>query len=137
MDAHELVALAAQLLSGPPPATAPSKMPSARRTAPGGSPWITVHEAARRARCGVKLIYREFRAGLGPHGGALLGYFIGGVGVPAGIVAFCKATSRACNGGGSGLGIILGSALLGIIVGAVYGNYAANRETLTVIYRAP
>jgi excisionase family DNA binding protein len=27
------------------------------------SPWLTVNEAARRARCGSKLIYREVRAG--------------------------------------------------------------------------
>jgi excisionase family DNA binding protein len=27
------------------------------------SPWLTVGEAARRARCGVKTIYREVRAG--------------------------------------------------------------------------
>lgn len=27
------------------------------------SPWLTVAEAARRARCGVKTIYREVRAG--------------------------------------------------------------------------
>jgi excisionase family DNA binding protein len=26
------------------------------------SPWLTVTEAARRARCGVKTIYREVRA---------------------------------------------------------------------------
>jgi excisionase family DNA binding protein len=26
------------------------------------SPWLTVEEAARRARCGVKTIYREVRA---------------------------------------------------------------------------
>ncbi|MDA1094281.1 MAG: helix-turn-helix domain-containing protein [Acidobacteria bacterium] len=26
------------------------------------SPWLTVKEAARRARCGVKLIYREVTA---------------------------------------------------------------------------
>ena len=26
------------------------------------SPWLTVKEAARRARCGVKTIYREARA---------------------------------------------------------------------------
>ncbi len=36
-------------------------------TAPVGaaeaSPWLTVTEAARRARCGVKTIYREVRAG--------------------------------------------------------------------------
>ncbi len=27
------------------------------------SPWLTVAEAAERARCGVKTIYREVRAG--------------------------------------------------------------------------
>jgi excisionase family DNA binding protein len=27
------------------------------------SPWLTVEEAADRARCGVKTIYREVRAG--------------------------------------------------------------------------
>lgn len=27
------------------------------------SPWLTVEEAAQRARCGVKTIYREVRAG--------------------------------------------------------------------------
>ena len=27
------------------------------------SPWLTVKEAAARARCGAKLIYREVRAG--------------------------------------------------------------------------
>jgi excisionase family DNA binding protein len=27
------------------------------------SPWLTVEEAARRARCGVKTIYREVRSG--------------------------------------------------------------------------
>lgn len=27
------------------------------------SPWLTVEEAAQRARCGIKLIYREVRAG--------------------------------------------------------------------------
>lgn len=27
------------------------------------SPWLTVDEAAQRARCGVKTIYREVRAG--------------------------------------------------------------------------
>ena len=27
------------------------------------SPWLTVGEAAERARCGAKLIYREVRAG--------------------------------------------------------------------------
>jgi excisionase family DNA binding protein len=29
----------------------------------GQSPWLTVKEAATRARCGVKTIYREVRAG--------------------------------------------------------------------------
>jgi len=49
MDAHELVATATRLLThtGPLPA----------------SPWITVGEAAKRARCGIKLIYREVCAG--------------------------------------------------------------------------
>ena len=34
-------------------------------TGPGqdASPWLTVHEAAVRARCGAKLIYREIGAG--------------------------------------------------------------------------
>jgi excisionase family DNA binding protein len=27
------------------------------------TPWLTVGEAAERARCGVKLIYREVKAG--------------------------------------------------------------------------
>ena len=27
------------------------------------SPWLTVAEAAQRARCGVKTVYREVRAG--------------------------------------------------------------------------
>jgi excisionase family DNA binding protein len=27
------------------------------------SPWLTVTEAAERARCGVKTVYREVRAG--------------------------------------------------------------------------
>ena len=27
-----------------------------------GSPWLTVKEAAGRARCGIKLIYREVKA---------------------------------------------------------------------------
>jgi len=27
------------------------------------TPWLTVAEAAERARCGVKLIYREVKAG--------------------------------------------------------------------------
>ena len=29
---------------------------------PRSSPWLTVKEAATRARCGVKLIYREVKA---------------------------------------------------------------------------
>jgi excisionase family DNA binding protein len=39
--------------------------PSERRTSPTteSSPWLTVDEAAERARCGVKTIYREVRAG--------------------------------------------------------------------------
>jgi excisionase family DNA binding protein len=36
-------------------------------TSPGlnrpASPWLTVGEAAERAKCGVKTIYREVRAG--------------------------------------------------------------------------
>ena len=63
MEAHKLVALATRILSDSPPAAVSSKTPSSRTTTPAGSPWITVHEAARRARCGIKLIYREFRAG--------------------------------------------------------------------------
>jgi len=49
MNAHEVVATATQLLSrtGPLPT----------------GPWITVGEAATRARCGIKLVYREVRAG--------------------------------------------------------------------------
>ena len=35
----------------------------ANETALTVSPWLTVTEAAERARCGVKLIYREVRAG--------------------------------------------------------------------------
>ena len=49
MNAHEVVATALQILARPEPAT--------------DSPWITVGEAAKRTRCGVKLIYREVRAG--------------------------------------------------------------------------
>lgn len=49
MNAHEVVATAAQILA--------TKLPSTE------SSWITVNEAAMRARCGVKLIYREVRAG--------------------------------------------------------------------------
>jgi excisionase family DNA binding protein len=48
MNAHELVATATRLLV------------DAERP---GTPWITVDEAAKRARCGIKLIYREVRAG--------------------------------------------------------------------------
>ena len=29
----------------------------------GSSPWLTVREAATRARCGVKTVYREVKAG--------------------------------------------------------------------------
>lgn len=32
-------------------------------TDPTSTPWLTVNEAADRARCGPKLIYREVRAG--------------------------------------------------------------------------
>ena len=49
MDAHELVATATRLLTTQSPARS--------------SPWITVGEAASRARCGIKLIYREVSAG--------------------------------------------------------------------------
>jgi excisionase family DNA binding protein len=63
MDAHELVTVATQLLADSPSVAPSSGISSGRTTTAGGSPWITVHEAARRARCGVKLIYREFRAG--------------------------------------------------------------------------
>jgi excisionase family DNA binding protein len=49
MNAHQVVATAVQIL--------------ARSDSPSGSQWITVDEAARRARCGIKLIYREVRAG--------------------------------------------------------------------------
>jgi len=27
------------------------------------SPWLTVHEAAERCKCGIKVIYREVKAG--------------------------------------------------------------------------
>ena len=30
---------------------------------PPGSPWLTAAEAAERARCGIKTVYREVRAG--------------------------------------------------------------------------
>ncbi len=49
MNAHELVATATRVLT--------------EHTSSGSTPWITVGEAARRARCGVKLIYREVAAG--------------------------------------------------------------------------
>jgi excisionase family DNA binding protein len=48
MNAHQVVATATRLLG---------------ETAETASPWIGVKEAARRARCGVKLLYREIRAG--------------------------------------------------------------------------
>ena len=48
MNAHQIVAVATRLLVEP-------------EVSP--TPWITVNEAAKRARCGVKLIYREVRAG--------------------------------------------------------------------------
>lgn len=49
MNAHQLVATAVQIMT--------------RSDSSTDSPWITVDEAARRARCGMKLIYREVRAG--------------------------------------------------------------------------
>lgn len=48
MNAHEIVAIATRL-------SVDTRQPE--------SPWIDVNEAARRARCGVKLLYREIRAG--------------------------------------------------------------------------
>ncbi len=48
MNAHDIVAMATRVF--------------AERERPG-TPWITVDEAASRARCGIKLIYREVRAG--------------------------------------------------------------------------
>jgi excisionase family DNA binding protein len=48
MNAHEIVATATRVLAG---------------TAHTATPWINVNEAAGRARCGVKLLYREIRAG--------------------------------------------------------------------------
>ena len=48
MNAHEIVATVTRLLV------------DAAETA---TPWIGVKEAATRARCGVKLLYREIRAG--------------------------------------------------------------------------
>ena len=49
MKAHDLIARTAALF-----------VDTERDTT---SPWITVNEAAKRARCGIKLIYREVRAG--------------------------------------------------------------------------
>jgi len=51
MNAHEVVATATRFLG-----TVDTR--EARST-----PWITVGEAATRARCGIKLIYREVRSG--------------------------------------------------------------------------
>jgi hypothetical protein len=48
MNAHEIVAIATRFHVD---------------TRQADSPWIDVTEAARRARCGVKLLYREIRAG--------------------------------------------------------------------------
>ena len=48
MNAHEIVATATRLLVD---------------TGQIATPWIDVNEAARRARCGVKLLYREISAG--------------------------------------------------------------------------
>jgi excisionase family DNA binding protein len=48
MNVHEIVAIATRHLVDPRQAD---------------SPWIDVNEAAKRARCGVKLLYREIRAG--------------------------------------------------------------------------
>jgi excisionase family DNA binding protein len=48
MNPHEIVATATRVLSD-------TRQPE--------TPWIGVNEAARRARCGVKLLYREIRAG--------------------------------------------------------------------------
>jgi excisionase family DNA binding protein len=48
VNAHEIVATATRLLA---------------ERKPSDTPWITVDEAASRARCGTKLIYREVRAG--------------------------------------------------------------------------
>ncbi len=48
MNAHEIVATATRLLVD---------------TGQTATPWIRVNEAAKRARCGVKLLYREIRAG--------------------------------------------------------------------------
>jgi len=48
MGAHEIVAIATRFVVD---------------TRQADSPWIDINEAARRARCGVKLLYREVRAG--------------------------------------------------------------------------
>ena len=48
MNAHQIVATATRILAG---------------TGQTATPWIEVNEAAARARCGVKLLYREIRAG--------------------------------------------------------------------------
>jgi excisionase family DNA binding protein len=63
MNAHEIVALAIRLHPGVRPSFASTGSSSARTAGSSGSPWITVHEAAKRARCGSKLVYREVRAG--------------------------------------------------------------------------
>ena len=48
MNAHDIIATAARVLVD---------------TAQVETPWLDVNEAAKRARCGVKLLYREVRAG--------------------------------------------------------------------------
>lgn len=48
MNAHEIVATATRVLV------------DARENT---TPWIDINAAAMRARCGVKLLYREIRAG--------------------------------------------------------------------------
>ena len=48
MNAYEIVATATGILAG---------------TVPTATPWIDINEAAARARCGVKLLYREVSAG--------------------------------------------------------------------------
>jgi excisionase family DNA binding protein len=48
MNAHQIVATATRILAG---------------TGQSTTPWIDVNEAAAHARCGVKLLYREIRAG--------------------------------------------------------------------------
>lgn len=54
-----LVKLLTQRRSSQPVATAAGHGASGQATA---SPWLTVKEAAARARCGLKLIYREVKA---------------------------------------------------------------------------